>query len=258
MIAAPASAAVTVHFDGKRVPAFSLGGQWWRALVGTDPETPVGAHSVTVTRWRSATVLRSALSVHLRPGHFGVRHLTLPARTFGLITPRNLELERRALDPVLSRLTPRALWRGPFLVPAPGPIDSPYGDQGIYNGHREWWHQGVDIDAPEGTPVAAANTGIVALARLLPLGGLTVLLDHGQGVVTEYLHLRAVTVREGQRVSRGTVIGRIGATGLVTGPSLHWALFVRGVPVNPLFWISVRPGLTGGLEASDLSGPGRR
>ena len=183
-------------------------------------------------------------TVHLAAGRFGVRHLTLAPTTFGLITPQNLAIESRALVPVLNRRTSTAWWDGAFAVPSDGPIDSPYGEQGVYNGHREWWHMGVDFAALEGAPVSAANAGVVALARSLPLGGNTIVIDHGQGVLSEYLHLSAFEVREGARVERGTVIGRIGATGLVTGASVHWGLYVNGLPVNPLFWTVSRAGLT--------------
>ena len=182
--------------------------------------------------------------MRLGSGHFGVRRLTLPPQTIGLVTSANLTTEARALDPVLGRRTAVAWWTGPFARPSAAPIDSPYGEQSFYNGRREWWHAGVDFDAPAGTPVTAASAGIVALARALPLGGNTVVIDHGQGVLTEYLHLSAFAVREGDRIAQGAVVGRIGATGLVTGPSLHWGLYVNGQPVNPLGWLEPRAGLT--------------
>ena len=123
-------------------------------------------------------------------------------------------------------------------------MDSPYGYQSVYNGRRMWWHQGVDFAASEGAPVVAPNGGVVVLAQGLPLGGNTVVIDHGQGVLTEYLHLSAFAAHVGARVERGALIARIGATGLVTGPSLHWGLYVNGTWVNPLFWMDAHPGLT--------------
>jgi murein DD-endopeptidase MepM/ murein hydrolase activator NlpD len=236
---------VSVTFDGSAVPAFGTSAGTVRALVATDPDVPPGSHTIRATiRGGDGTVRRLSRAVRLRPGHFAARRLTLPPETFGLINPRNLAIERQALGPVLGRRTPVAWWRGPFAAPSAAPMDSPYGEQGIYNGHREWWHQGVDFAAPADAPVTAANAGVVALARPLPLGGNTVVIDHGQGVLTEYLHLSVFAVREGDRVEKGALIGRIGATGLVTGPSLHWGLYVDGIPVNPLFWLEPRPGLT--------------
>ncbi len=245
LVAAPSGSDATVTFDGNPVATYPVQGGGRRALIGTDPDVASGAHRIgVVVHGPDGAVRRSTREVRLGATRFGVRHLSLPPSTFGLITSANLATERRALVPVLSRRTPVAWWHGTFSTPSGGPIASPYGEQGWYNGHREWWHAGVDFAAPQGAPVVAANTGVVALARALPLGGNTVVLDHGQGVLTEYLHLSAFAVREGERVVHGAMVGRIGSTGLVTGPGLHWGLYVNGIPVNPLFWTAPQPGLT--------------
>ena len=244
-IIAAGRSGVRVRFDGAAVPAFVLPDGSWRALIGTDPDVAATKHQVGVSLitgprpsgWTSEPV-------RISRGHFGVRTLTLPSDTFGLITPKNLIAEQRALGPVLSRHTPVALWVGTFQAPSTGAMDSPYGQQSVYNGHRQWWHQGVDFAASAGAPVVAANAGVVALAQALPLGGNTLVIDHGHGVLTEYLHLSSFAVHPGARVERGALIGQIGATGLVTGPSLHWGLIVNGIPVNPLFWMEPHPGLT--------------
>jgi len=244
-VAAPPDARVAVTVDGSAVPAYSVAEGVWRALAGTDPDTGVGAHTVRVAIVRPGSPdTRVVRTIRLGSGHFGVRRLTLPPQTIGLVTSANLTTEARLLGPVLGRRTPTAWWTGAFARPSAAPIDSPYGEQSFYNGRREWWHAGVDFDAPAGAPVAAASAGIVALARALPLGGNTVVIDHGQGVLTEYLHLSAFAVREGDRIAQGAVVGRIGATGLVTGPGLHWGLYVNGLPVNPLPWLVPRAGLT--------------
>jgi murein DD-endopeptidase MepM/ murein hydrolase activator NlpD len=242
--AAPLST-VTVRFNGSPIPVYEAGHGLWRALRGTDPDTASGSFPVVVTVTRpGAPPLVLERTVSIRPTRFAERHLTLPAKTVSLITPKNLAEERDALNAALGRRTPTALWHGPFEVPVTGLIDSPYGYLGFYNGVREWWHQGVDFPMPAGAPVAAANSGIVVLARALPLGGHTVVIDHGQGVLTEYLHLSDIIAHEGQNVVQGDVIARIGSTGLVTGPSLHWGLFAGGHWVNPLFWTSARAGIT--------------
>ncbi len=244
VVAARGPAAVSVRFDGAGVTAYALTDGARRALIGTDPNIAPGSHTVSVIITEAGTPpVRWSQAVQIKPGQFGARTLTLPPATFGLISPENLATERRALGPVLSRRTPEAMWTGAFLAPSSGVMDSPYGMQSMYNGHRTWWHQGVDFAAEAGSPVVAANAGIVALAQALPLGGNTVVIDHGQGVLTEYLHLSAMTVRPGARIDRGALIGRIGATGLVTGPSLHWGLYVNGNWVNPLFWTEPRPDL---------------
>jgi murein DD-endopeptidase MepM/ murein hydrolase activator NlpD len=244
-VSAPGARHVSVQYDGGAVTAYRLPDGTRRALIGTDPTVATGSHTVAVTfteTGRAPWLVSRA--VRLNVGHFEVRTLTLPPKTFGLITPQNAAIERRALRPVLSRRTPEPLWSGPFLAPSSGTMDSPYGYQSVYNGRRMWWHQGMDFAAPEGAPVVAANAGVVVLAQGLPLGGNTVIIDHGQGVLTEYLHLSAFAAHVGAHVERGALIARIGTTGLVTGPSLHWGLYVNGTWVNPLFWMHAHPGLT--------------
>jgi murein DD-endopeptidase MepM/ murein hydrolase activator NlpD len=236
---------VTVRFDGTQVPIFAAPDGARRALIGTDPDVATGAHTLRVdVTGDGATPHRVFRKILVESGHFATRSLTLPPQTMGLVSSQNLDIERRALNPVLSLQTPVALWQGPFQAPSTGQMDSPYGFGSLYNGHRMWWHGGVDFADAEGSPIVAANAGIVALAEALPLGGNTVVINHGQGVLTEYLHLSAFTVHKGDPVDRGALIGHMGATGLVTGPSVHWGLFVNGIPVNPLFWVEPRAGLT--------------
>lgn len=244
-VTAPEAATVTVRYDGAPVAAYGRSDGTRRALVGTDPTVSAGSHTIAVIVAAGGTQpLRTSRTVRLAPGRFEVRTLTLPPQTFGLITPQNAATEWRALGPVLGRRTREAMWTGVFVAPSDGLMDSPYGYQSVYNGRRMWWHQGVDFAASAGAPVVAANAGVIALAQALPLGGNTVVIDHGQGVLTEYLHLSAFAVPVGARVERGALIARIGATGLVTGPSLHWGLYVNGTWVNPLFWTEPHAGLT--------------
>lgn len=245
IVTGPRSLAIAVSFDGTAVAAYALPSGARRALIGTDPTVATGAHRLVVTATqRGRGALHIPRVVRLGSGQFGVRTVTLGPKTAGLITAENAATERRILGAALGRRTPEALWSGPFVAPSDGTMDSPYGDQSFYNGRRAWWHQGMDYAASAGAPVVAANAGTVALAQSLPLGGTTVVIDHGQGVLTEYLHLSAFTVRVGTHVDKGTLVGRIGATGLVTGPSLHWGLYVNGTWVNPSFWMEPRPGVT--------------
>ncbi|MGH2436417.1 MAG: M23 family metallopeptidase, partial [bacterium] len=107
----------------------------------------------------------------------------------------------------------------------------------VYQGKPRGWHRGTDFAAPVGTPVYAANHGIVRLAELLPVSGNAVFIDHGIGIITSYLHLSAIHVRAGQPVQKGDRIGGVGSTGLATGPHLHWALRTNGTLVDPLHWV---------------------
>jgi len=236
---------VRVRFDGTDVRVYALADGTHRGLIGTDPTIASGAHTVSVTlAGAGQPPVQLSRTVKIKAGQFGKRTIVMSPSTFSLISADNAAIERRALGPALGRRTAKAMWTGAFLLPSDGLMDSPYGLESVYNGHRMWWHQGADFAAPEGSPVIAANAGMVVLAQGLPLGGNTVVIDHGQGVLTEYLHLSTMVVHPGERVDRGALIARIGATGLVTGPSLHWGLYVNGTWVNPLFWTESRPDLT--------------
>jgi murein DD-endopeptidase MepM/ murein hydrolase activator NlpD len=106
---------------------------------------------------------------------------------------------------------------------------------GRNGGH--YYHRGIDYGAPTGTRVYASNAGKIVLARRLFKRGKTVILNHGGGISTEYLHLSRIHVKAGQMVKKGQVIGRVGNTGISTGPHLHWSFVVNGILVNPLPFI---------------------
>jgi murein DD-endopeptidase MepM/ murein hydrolase activator NlpD len=121
-----------------------------------------------------------------------------------------------------------------FTWPAVGPLSGVFGSYRILNGQPRAAHLGLDIAAPEGTPIRAPADGVVTLvAPSLFFNGNVVILDHGLGVTTLYAHLAMFRVIEGQPVHRGDVIGIVGRTGRVTGPHLHFGLNVRGVGLDP-------------------------
>jgi murein DD-endopeptidase MepM/ murein hydrolase activator NlpD len=130
--------------------------------------------------------------------------------------------------------TPEPLFRSGFAWPVKGIVTGVYGSQRILNGKPRQPHWGLDIAAPDGTPVRAPADGIVLLADtdLYYTGG-TILLDHGHGIVSGFLHLSALDVTNGQRVTQGEVIGRVGSTGRSTGPHLDWRVRWLDVFVDP-------------------------
>jgi hypothetical protein len=132
-------------------------------------------------------------------------------------------------------------WRGAFRWPLDGPVKvtSAFGSSRIYNhGQAAWRHKGVDLRARPGTPVLAANHGVVLLARsrLHATGG-TVIVGHGYGLTTRYFHLSRVKVKKGQTVLKGDLLGYSGSTGLADGPHLHWEMELRGQPVRAEQWV---------------------
>lgn len=129
--------------------------------------------------------------------------------------------------------TPR-LWHGSFERPVPDRITSPFGMGREFNGELRSRHMGVDLDADAGAPVRASNHGRVALVGDFYYAGRVVYLDHGRGLVTIYMHMSHIEVAQGDSVATGQVIGRVGATGRVTGPHLHWTARYGSVSLDPL------------------------
>ncbi len=132
-----------------------------------------------------------------------------------------------------SHEAPR-LWHGPFSRPLPGRVTSRFGTGREFNGQLQSRHLGVDLDGDRGDPVLAANRGVVALVGDFYYSGRVVYLDHGRGLVTAYLHLSQVDVAAGDTLKRGSLVGRVGATGRVTGPHLHWMVRYGRVSLDGL------------------------
>ena len=133
------------------------------------------------------------------------------------------------------------LWHGAWQQPAEGRWSSAFGVRRLFNGEERSYHSGADIAIPTGTPVSCSNSGRVALVRHMFFGGKTVLVDHGQGVFTGYMHLSEFKVAEGDIVEPGQLIGISGSTGRVTGPHLHWMLRINNIKVNARSLLSMYP-----------------
>lgn len=144
-----------------------------------------------------------------------------------------IEEEGRMVGKALAMITAERFWSQPMQRPTPGRVSSIYGLRRVFNGQPRTPHRGLDIAAPEGQPVLAVDNGMVILTGDHYYAGQSVYLDHGQGVVSVYMHLSRILVRPDQMVLRGEVIGHVGSTGRVTGPHLHFGLYVLGQAVDP-------------------------
>jgi murein DD-endopeptidase MepM/ murein hydrolase activator NlpD len=133
----------------------------------------------------------------------------------------------------LNRVTADREWEGQFTAPAEAAISDEFGSERIFNGKTSSPHLGLDFRVPSGTPVAAMNDGTVLLARPLFFEGNFVVIDHGQGLLTLYLHLSEFKVNEGEHIKRGQEIGLSGGTGRATGPHLHVAVRWQGTYLDP-------------------------
>lgn len=149
--------------------------------------------------------------------------------------------EKEAITSAKNSRSSRRLWNGQFSRPCKGRTSASFGLRRMVNGRLldDYFHTGLDFAAPKGTPVKAPADGVVILSKTgWRLHGNTVCLDHGQGVVTIYIHLNNIKVDHGQEVDKGDVIGTVGSTGRASGPHLHFGLYVNSVATNPVDWFN--------------------
>jgi murein DD-endopeptidase MepM/ murein hydrolase activator NlpD len=218
----------------------------WRAIGAF----PVGARDTVAAR----------VLVQLSSGGTDTltRSLTLPRRRVTRGAPRRLSVSPRFTQPLdsatearIARENARArdvgrashetppLWSARFVKPRPSTITSRFGSGRMFNRRVASSHLGVDFRGATGAPVYAANRGVVALVDNFFLAGNVVYIDHGGGLVTGYFHLSKTLVSAGDTISRGQLIGRVGATGRVTAPHLHWSARYGAITINPLDVISL-------------------
>ncbi|OGC42744.1 hypothetical protein A2Y85_02410 [candidate division WOR-3 bacterium RBG_13_43_14] len=133
---------------------------------------------------------------------------------------------------------------GDFIFPCAGSITGLYGTPRRYNEDLDKWsHKAIDIANAVGTKVYASNRGVVTLAKNLDVHGRSIVIAHGNGIHSIYLHLDSIKVKEGDVVNKGQLIGKLGKTGLCTGPNLHWGIMVNRIATNPQFWLKDKPEL---------------
>lgn len=123
-----------------------------------------------------------------------------------------------------------------FQLPAEGPFSSPFGLKRFFNDQPRKPHSGLDIAAPEGAAVTAPAGGVVVATGNYFFNGNTIILDHGHGLTTLFCHLSKIEVSKGEQVSAEQIIGRVGSTGRVTGPHLHWSVSLNNTRVDPTLW----------------------
>jgi murein DD-endopeptidase MepM/ murein hydrolase activator NlpD len=229
LVQGTAEPGTAITFDGTALRV----GRDGRFLLGFGRDA--GPDAALVARFPDGTTETRTLRVEKRS--YDIQRIEgLPQRQ---VTPSpedqaRIAAESAALKMARARFTDEALYREGFAWPAQGPISGVYGSQRILNGEPRAPHLGLDVAAPEGAEVHAPAAGVVSFARHdLFFTGHTVMLDHGHGLTTLYAHLSAISVREGERIAKGAPLGRIGKTGRVTGPHLHWAAYLGETRLDP-------------------------
>ena len=232
-IAAPASVSqVRVRAFDRDWPAFRDQGGEWRSLVGIDLDTKPGRYEADIETGAERTT--HPLAVERRT--FPTRRLTVDP---DLVHPppeaqARVEREARELHEIWDHPAPERLWASPFVRPVPDEANSAFGTRSIYNGEARPPHTGADFLSPSGRPVKAPNAGRIVLAAPQYFSGNTVIIDHGLGLFSLLAHLSEIDVKAGETVAAGEVVGKVGATGRVTGPHLHWSVRLNNARVDPL------------------------
>lgn len=238
---APLPGLVLVDGD-RRVPLErDASGRVFRGLLGVDLDAPTGEHEFVLESPEGDA--RTSLRTRVLKGSFRVQKLTVDPK-FVEVPPEEKERVKADGERVNAAYRSAEAERRWTAFVRPVAYDGTnFGSRRVYNGKTQSFHAGLDMPAPAGTPVAAAADGRVALAGDLYFSGGTVLLDHGGGLFTQYMHLSRVDVKDGDVVKKGTVVGLAGATGRVTGPHLHWGARWNGARVNPeaLLALPARP-----------------
>jgi hypothetical protein len=209
-----------------------------RGLLGVDLEQAPGESVLTVTEnTADDPPANCTVSLAVRAGKFATERLKV-APNFVEPNPeqsKKAEEDGKRLRAIFDTITPEKLWQGSFRIPLDGvTTGGNFGRRRVLNGQPHSPHSGVDFPAPTGTPVHAAQNGHVVLAEELYFSGNTVVVDHGLGIYTLYGHFSEIGVKVGDEVAKGDVLGKVGATGRVTGPHLHWGLTVSKARVNAL------------------------
>jgi murein DD-endopeptidase MepM/ murein hydrolase activator NlpD len=234
IIAVPGAAdlAPVASFDQHRVMVIRRDGKWL-AVVGIALDAPLGTAHLDVA---GAT----AYPFPIGPKTYTVQRLKVAPGQVDL-SPQDASRAARERTRILAAIatftpkdpgTPLAL-----LQPVPGVRSSSFGLRRVFNGEARNPHTGMDIAAPTGTPILAAADGTVVDTGDYFFNGNTVIIDHGQGLLTVYCHLSAIGVHIGDVLHRGEVLGKVGMTGRVTGPHLHFAVVLNQSFVDPALFL---------------------
>lgn len=225
-----------VEVGNKSYPAFPLSNNRFRAMIPTTPLEKPGTREVTITDDTGSTTLK----IPVIDRKFPIQRINLPPGKSGI---EATELELKSVAALKAKVSTDKLWDGKFIAPNKGRTSSPYGVRRYYNGKfaTDYYHRGLDYAGGYGSAVVAPAGGEVVLIGYEKNGfrvhGNTVGIDHGQGVISIFIHLSKITVQEGEQVAAGDQIGAIGSTGASTGPHLHWGLYVNGASVDPIQWL---------------------
>ena len=227
--------APTARWGEQPLAVVSEKGRWF-ALLGIPLDTLPGEMEIAVFGMSTVAVKRVPIQIKNYPE----QRLTIKDKRKVEPNPDDLariEREKQTTEAVKRQFSP-ATPDTDFMLPSAGPLSSCFGLRRIFNGLPRNPHAGLDVAVGTGAPVKAPADGVVANTGDYFFNGNTVFIDHGQGLISAYMHLSRIDVRYGAPVKKGEIIGAVGATGRVTGPHLHWAVILNNTPVDPELFLT--------------------
>ncbi len=235
------AARLKVLFDGKAYPLFAIGPNASRALIGIKLDAKPATYGLTFKAIPYTNLPADALPsepfmIEVTTKIFITENVNFAPEKTALM--KSEHKESAIIHQANLYLSRDQQWEGLFRYPVDGPVIGEFGLKRLRNGTIDaGFHKGIDLKADKGTPVLATNSGTVVLASNFKAHGKTVMINHGQGVMTIYLHMQSISVKVKQKVHQGQEIGKVGSTGLATAPHVHYQVFVHGVPVDPKQWV---------------------
>lgn len=228
---------MTLSYLGQSYPMLQTGSSW-TAWLATSVLQPAGLAKLELEASYNGQDYRLSLPVQIQEFAYERERIRLSPQVSSLLKPQTSRDERAFMEDICSRYTPEQYWQQ-FRYPVAKPFHtSDFGTLRAYNdGGYTSFHGGLDLRANEQTVIYAPTAGVVSFAGELAIRGNTVILDHGLGLCSGYMHLSRIDVREGERVAQGSPLGMAGATGLVTAAHLHWEMRLMSVVVNPQQWL---------------------
>ncbi|MBL0432838.1 M23 family metallopeptidase [Aeromonas hydrophila] len=225
--------APTARYQGKPVLVVREEGKRWIAIVGIPLKSQPGPHQLQVSDGR--TLGFTVGTKHYREQHIKLKNSRQVNPLAEDMTRINRELaEQTRAYQTFSPTQPSNLL---FDKPVDGPLSSPFGLRRFFNGEERNPHSGLDFAVGAGTPIKSPAAGKVILIGNYFFNGNTVFVDHGQGLISMFCHMSKVDVKLGQSLSRGGIVGRVGATGRATGPHMHWNVSLNDARVDPAIFI---------------------